>query len=78
MAWVLTPDREHQERFNLLERRLQEMPNLWRDEIEHVRGQLTEQTLTAIKATEAELHMRLLGVGYVVAGLLLAYVGNIV
>lgn len=78
VAYLLAQEERHLKLINDLENRLRKDMDAMREELEGTATQLREHTSVSVReAAEAELRMRLLGVAFVIAGIVLAYAASL-
>lgn len=79
VAFLLRQDERAQARFDKLETVVAEQPAAWRQDIAEVRGELEVFVLEQVER-ERDMHIRvrLVGVGFLLVGVLLLAVANVV
>lgn len=79
MVWILAELSRQDDYMQELSNKLKELPRAWRSDIDQARSE-SERLAHKLVAGLADrnLALRLLGVGYVVVGLLLSAAGNLV
>jgi hypothetical protein len=79
IAWLLIEYQRQDERIVALEKRQSEMPSEWKREIAKAKDAAQEHAQTLVRGLAGRhLSLRLLGLGFVVLGLPLSTVGNLV
>ena len=79
ITFLLDTTQRHDDRLNTLERLVTSETGSIREELREMRAELGEDTKEAVRReAERNIRLRLLGLGYVVVGLLLAAAANIV
>jgi len=78
VAYLMTREKESRTRLHLVERELQRLPEEWRRELHGLRTELEElQRELVRRVAEARIRLRLLGLAYVIVGIVLAWLGNV-
>jgi hypothetical protein len=76
--YLMERDRENRTRFHVVERELVRLPEQWHSELEGLRTELEElQRELVRRVAEARIRLRLLGLAYVIVGIVLAWLGNV-
>jgi hypothetical protein len=79
VAWLIKEHELHNTRIVRLEQRQTEMPSEWQREIAAAKQAAQQHAQTLVRGlADRHLSLRLLGLGFVVLGLLLSTVGNLV
>ncbi len=79
MRWLVEQLQLESARVDELDKTIRDYPESWRADIEAVRHQLEAGQREAIhRSAERRIHIRLLGLAYVVLGLVLSLIGNLV
>jgi hypothetical protein len=79
IAWLLAEHQRQDDRIVALETRQAAMPSEWKREIAEVKRAAEEHAQTLVRSlADRHLSLRLLGLGYVVLGVILSTVGNLV
>jgi hypothetical protein len=78
IAWLIERESKNQEEHQRLERLMRGLPEEWRTDIAQARQELEMRSEALVQRwADRHLHLRLLGVAYVVLGLVLAWLGNV-
>lgn len=79
LAWLIKREKWAQERFQEIEKSVSELPERWRADMGVMREELEGVSRKLVReAADARIRLRLLGLGYVVLGLILSWAGNLV
>jgi hypothetical protein len=79
LAWLIGQVREHQERLQRMEGDIRRLPEQWQADIEAMREELTGlQHELVRRLADARIRLRLLGLLYVIIGLILTWLGSVV
>lgn len=79
IRWLIERERKGQERMSEIEHTINDLPDRWRQDLEQVRRQLEGMQEQRIRqVADARIELRLLGLAYVLVGILLAAVANLV
>jgi uncharacterized protein YjeT (DUF2065 family) len=71
-------EQEHQKRLDVLERTVRDLPDRWRKEMAALRREMEGLSRELVRQlADARLRLRIVGLAYIVAGLLLAWLGNV-
>jgi hypothetical protein len=76
--WLISQNKIHQERFHALEREIARLPERWWADMDDLRRDLEGVSRELVRlSAERKLHLRLLGVSFILIGLVLAWFGNV-
>lgn len=79
VAWLVGRYKDLDDRVYEVEKEVRLLPQRWRDEIAATRQELEGTARQLVKSlAEARIRLRLLGLGYVVLGIVLSWLGNVV
>jgi hypothetical protein len=78
LEYLIRREQEHQKRLDVLERTVRDLPDRWRKEMAALRREMEGLSRELVRQlADARLRLRIVGLAYIVAGLLLAWLGNV-